>query len=367
MKHVSKLLVAIFAAAAVSASAAPRTVSHPAKWLDYKGNKGPGKGKKVVLISGDEEYRSEEAMPVLAGILSRHHGFDCRVVFAIDPKSGIVDPNNRNNIPGLEALSDADLMVIGTRFRDLPDGQMAYIDTYLKTGRPVIGMRTATHAFNIGGNKKYAHYSNGYNGSKKEWQGGFGKVVLGDFWKNHHGGHKSESTVGIIAPGAEKHPTTRGVKNGDVWGPTDVYGVRLPLPEGSQHIILGQVTKRNGPRTDDPFFGMKPTDSEAVEGRKNNPMIPVFWTKDYQVPGGKKGRTFVTTMGSSTDLVAEGTRRTLINGAYWLLDLEIPNAGTKVKLVGKFNPKQYSFRSKEYWPDQNKKPADFRLKRKKKD
>ena len=69
MKHVSKLLVAIFAAAAVSASAAPRTVSHPAQWLDYKGNKGPGKGKKVVLISGDEEYRSEEAMPVLAGIL----------------------------------------------------------------------------------------------------------------------------------------------------------------------------------------------------------------------------------------------------------------------------------------------------------
>ena len=367
MKHVSKLLVAIFAAAAVSASAAPRTVSHPAQWLDYKGNKGPGKGKKVVLISGDEEYRSEEAMPVLAGILSRHHGFDCRVVFAIDPKSGIVDPNNRNNIPGLEALSDADLMVIGTRFRDLPDGQMAYIDTYLKTGRPVIGMRTATHAFNIGGNKKYAHYSNGYNGSKKEWQGGFGKVVLGDFWKNHHGGHKSESTVGIIAPGAEKHPTTRGVKNGDVWGPTDVYGVRLPLPEGSQHIILGQVTKRNGPRTDDPFFGMKPTDDQAVEGRKNNPMIPVFWSMDYQVSGGKKGRTFATTMGSSTDLVAEGTRRVLINGAYWLLDLEIPNTGTKVDLVGKFNPKQYSFRSKEYWPDQNKKPADFRLKRKKKD
>ena len=367
MKHVSKLLVAIFAAAAVRASAAPRTVSHPAQWLDYKGNKGPGKGKKVVLISGDEEYRSEEAMPVLAGILSRHHGFDCRVVFAIDPKSGIVDPNNRNNIPGLEALSDADLMVIGTRFRDLPDEQMAYIDTYLKTGRPVIGMRTATHAFNIGGNKKYAHYSNGYNGSKKEWQGGFGKVVLGDFWKNHHGGHKSESTVGIIAPGAEKHPTTRGVKNGDVWGPTDVYGVRLPLPEGSQHIILGQVTKRNGPRTDDPFFGMKPTDSEAVEGRKNNPMIPVFWTMDYQVSEGKKGRTFATTMGSSTDLVAEGTRRVLINGAYWLLDLEIPNTGTKVDLVGKFNPKQYSFRSKEYWPDQNKKPADFRLKRKKKD
>ncbi|MDP7293335.1 MAG: hypothetical protein QF497_14010, partial [Verrucomicrobiota bacterium] len=272
MKHVSKLLVALFAAAAVNASAAPK------QWLDYKGKKGPGKGKKVVLISGDEEYRSEEAMPVLAGILSRHHGFDCRVVFSIDPKSGIVDPNNRGNTPGLEALADADLMFIGTRFRDLPDEQMAHIDAYLKTGRPVIGMRTATHAFNIGGDKTYAHYSNGYGGPKKEWQGGFGKLVLGDHWLSHHGGHKTESTVGIIAPGAEEHPTTRGIRNGDVWGPTDVYGVRLPLPEGSQHIILGQVTKRKGPRTDGPFFGLKPTDDEAVEGRKNNPMMPVFWT-----------------------------------------------------------------------------------------
>ena len=145
MKQLSKLLVVIFATATFSASAAPKL------WLDYKGKKGPGKGKSVVLISGDEEYRSEEAMPMLAGILSRHHGFNCRVVFAIDPKSGLVDPNNRTNIPGLEVLNEADLMIIGTRFRALPDNQMVHIDSYLKTGKPVIGMRTATHAFNLGG------------------------------------------------------------------------------------------------------------------------------------------------------------------------------------------------------------------------
>jgi len=360
MKHTSKLLITLFATAAVSASAAS------GQWLDYKGKKGPGKGKKAVLISGDEEYRSEEVMPALADILSRHHGFDCRVVFAIDPKSGIVDPNNRINIPGLEALADADLMFIATRFRDLPEEQMEHIDAYLKRGGPVIGLRTATHAFNIAGNKKYAHYSNGYNGPKKEWNGGFGKLILGDYWKNHHGGHKTESTVGLIAPGAEKHPTTRGIRNGDVWGPSDVYGVRLPLPKGSQHIILGQVTKRKGPKTNDPFFGMKPTDDEAVEGGKNNPMMPVFWTKDYQVPKGKKGRTFVTTMGSSTDLEAPGTRRLLVNGAYWLLDLKIPKDGTKVDLVRELNPSQYSFRRGDYWPTQNKRPDDFRLRRKKK-
>ena len=360
MKHTSKLLIILFTTAAMSATAAPK------QWLDYKGKKGPGNGKKIVLIAGDEEYRSEEAMPVLAGILSRHHGFDCRVVFSIDPKSGIVNPNNRGNTPGLEALANADLLVIGTRFRDLPDEQMAHIDAYLKRGGPVIGMRTATHAFNIPGNKTYAHYANGYGGPKKEWQGGFGKLVLGDHWLSHHGGHKTESTVGIIAPGAEEHPTTRGIRNGDVWGPTDVYGVRLPLPEGSQHIILGQVTKRKGPRTDGPFFGLKPTDDEAVEGRKNNPMMPVFWTKNYQVPGGKKSRTFATTMGSSTDLTAPGTRRMLVNGAYWLLDLEIPKGGTKVDLVGEFNPSQYGFKRGDYWSAQNKRPADFRLKRKKK-
>jgi len=111
---------------------------------------------------------------------------------------------------------------------------------------------------------------------------------------------------------------------------------------------------------------LKPTDNEAVEGRKNNPMMPVSWTKNYQIPGGKKGRTFVTTMGSSTDLVATGTRRMLVNGAYWLLDLEIPEAGTKVNLNSTFNPSQYGFKNGDYWPAQNKRPADFRLKRKKK-
>ena len=72
------------------------------QWVDYKGQDGPGRGKKIVLISGDEEYRSEEALPQLAKILAKHHGFDCRVLFAIDPKTGIVAPNVRQSIPGIE-------------------------------------------------------------------------------------------------------------------------------------------------------------------------------------------------------------------------------------------------------------------------
>jgi hypothetical protein len=110
----------------------------------------PGEGKNVVLISGDEEYRSEEALPQLAKILSKHHGFNCKVLFAVG-NDGTIDPNKQDNIPGLEALRKADLMIIATRFRDLPDDQMKEIVDYVESGRPVIGMRTATHAFSIKG------------------------------------------------------------------------------------------------------------------------------------------------------------------------------------------------------------------------
>jgi len=67
-------------------------------------------------------------------------------------------------------------------------------------------------------------------------------------------------------------------------------------------------------------------------------------------------------MGSSTDLVSDGTRRMLVNGAYWLVDLEIPKGGTKVDIVGKFNPTQYSFKRGNHWPKQDIKPANFNLK-----
>src|SRR5436305_11130162 len=102
-------------------------------WVVYDGFDGPGKGKHIVLVSGDEEYRSEEGLPQLGKILAKHHGFKCTVLFAIDPKDGTINPNI-SNIPGLEALQSADLMIIATRFRDLPDGQMKHIVSYLEAG-----------------------------------------------------------------------------------------------------------------------------------------------------------------------------------------------------------------------------------------
>src|SRR5687768_12437194 len=170
MKRVREAMwmaLVIVGAGAASAGAAD-------SWVVYDGFDGPGKGKHIVLVSGDEEYRSEEALPQLAKILSKHHGFKCTVLFAIDSKTGVVNPNQKDNIPGLDALATADLMIIFTRFRDLPDDQMKHIVDYVESGRPVIGIRTATHAFDIKGNKTYSKYG----WTNKDWDGGFGRQVL---------------------------------------------------------------------------------------------------------------------------------------------------------------------------------------------
>lgn len=301
-------------------------------WVTYKGGEGPGAGKHVVLVSGDEEYRSEEGLPQLGKILAARHGFDCTVVFPVDPDTGEINPNRGDNIPGIEALDDADLMIILTRFRHLPDEQMKHVDAYLRAGKPVIGMRTATHGFNTD-DPDWAHYSNGYGGDKKEWKGGFGRLVLGEMWISHHGHHKKESTRGIIVEGEEDNPIVRGIEPGAIWGDTDVYGVRLPLPGDSQPIVLGQV-----------LTGMNP-DDPPVKGAKNDPMMPVAWTKSYHLPGGEKGQAFNTTMGAATDLEAEGTRRMLVNAVYWILGMEdqIPASGTDVALVGDYDPSDYGF------------------------
>ncbi len=314
-------------------------------WLAITGGEGPGKGKHVVLVSGDEEYRSEEALTQLGKILAKHHGFDCTVLYAIDPESGEIAPNVVNNIPGLEALEKADLMVIATRFRNLPEDQMKHIDDYLRAGKPVVGMRTATHAFNIPKKDPYGWYGNGYKGNKKEWADGFGRLVLGEKWINHHGHHGKESTRGIVAPDAKDHPILRGIKDGDVWGPTDVYGVRLPLPGDSEPLLLGQV-----------LDGMTP-DADPVEGKKNDPMMPVAWTKTYSIDGGPKGRVFTTTMGSSTDMASEGMRRLLVNGCFWAvgLDDKIPEQSC-VDIVGTFEPTPFGFNGAK----KGVKPADLK-------
>ncbi|GIX05463.1 MAG: hypothetical protein KatS3mg114_1332 [Planctomycetaceae bacterium] len=300
-------------------------------WLELvPESAGPGQGKHIVLVSGDEEYRSEEALPQLAKILTRHHGFRCTVLFAIDKQTGEINPNETGNIPGLEQLAHADLMVIFTRFRNLPDEQMQHMVEYIESGRPIVGIRTATHAFNNPHSPRFAKYH--WQSSTPGYEQGFGRQVLGETWISHHGQHGKQSTRGIPAPGQENHPILRGIDTGSIWGPTDVYGVRLPLPGDSLPIVLGQVLQ-----------GMNP-DDPPVEGRQNNPMMPIAWTKTYTGASGKTARVFVSTIGAASDLVAEGTRRLLVNGCYWALGMEerIP-ARSKVDVVGRFEPSPFKF------------------------
>jgi type 1 glutamine amidotransferase len=289
-------------------------------WVVYSGTDGPGKSKHIVLVSGDEEYRSEEALPQLGKILAKHHGFKCTVLFAIDPKTGEIHPNI-SNIPGLEALKTADLMIIATRFRNLPDEQMQHIVDYFEAGKPIIGMRTATHAFS-GIKGKFAKYNNGGN---KEYEGGFGRQVLGEKWISHHGAHGSQSTRGILSKDNAMHPILRGLKDGDIWGPTDVYGANPLKP--ATILVYGQV-----------LTGMKATD-EPLKGKKNDPMMPIAWTRDY-----KGGRIFTTTMGASQDLVAAGTRRMLVNAAYWCVGMDKAiTPELNVEIVGDYRPTRFGF------------------------
>ncbi|EAR01776.1 ThuA domain-containing protein [Maribacter sp. HTCC2170] len=336
------------------------------QWLTFEGSN--ENSKHIVLVSGDEEYRSEEALPQLAKILSKHHGFKCTVLFAQDSDNpGIVNANNVHNIPGLETLSSADMMVIFTRFRALPDEQMQHIDNYLKEGKPVLGIRTATHAFNFGKDSisNYVHYSNGYSGDKKEWADGFGRLVLGEKWISHHGHHKHQSTRGAIAEGAESHAITNGIESGDIWGATDVYGVRLPLPDDSQPIILGQVINRKGEFDEnDVFFGMKSTDDELAKENNNGTkvndiLMPIAWTKSYQLPEGKQGRAFASTIGSASDMLNKGVRRLLVNGVFWAMNTEVPK-NANVDLVGEFTPSSYGFKKDEFWQQKQMKVTNLK-------
>ena len=310
------------------------------KWLEFPGGEGPGKGKRIVLLSGDEEYRSEEAMPQLAKILSKHHGFDCIVLFPINPDDGTIDPDNQTNIPGMELVAKADLVIMGWRFRELPDDAMKYFVDHVEAGKPVIGLRTSTHAFSYSRNKTSPYAKWGWTSG--EWKGGFGRQVLGETWVSHHGNHGSQSTRGVIVDSQKANPILRGCE--DIWGPTDVYGI-TKLPDTATPLVMGQI-----------LVGMKP-DDKPLEGPKNNPMMPVAWTNAWVGPTGKTSRIFCTTMGAATDLESEGLRRLVVNAAYWAVGLEdkIP-ARANVAIVGEFKPTKFGFKGFV----RGKKPADYK-------
>ena len=295
----------------------------PSPPLVYEGEKGPGAGKHIVWLAGDHEYRSEESLPALARILARRYGFKCSVFFTTDPNTGFVDPGS-SHISGLDALRTADLMVVFLRFQDFPDDQMQHIVDYLDRGGPVVGFRTATHAFQIKrADAKFRKHT--WKDGDADYAGGFGRQILGETWVSHYGRNHKQSSRLLPQPAEASHPILRGVK--DVWVQSGGY-MADPI-EGSRVLALGEI-----------LDGMTP-DSPAAPDKKQ---VPVAWYRTYQAGSGRSARVFTTTHGASEDLLNDGFRRMAVNGILWTAGLEASiRPDSPIGFVGPFNPTTYAF------------------------
>jgi Trehalose utilisation len=312
-----------------------QALAHPVpegpNWLIYPGGEGPGKGKHIVLITADQEYRSEQSMPMMAKILSKHHGFDCTVLFGVNEK-GEVDPTmpvypekgkeaefKPHHIPGLEHLASADLVIFFTRLLTLPKTEQEQIVAYVDSGKPFIALRTANHGFR--GPLPYK-----INDKQVRW----GEDVLGGAFMGHHGRWHADSTRGILVEEQKQHPILAGVS--DIWGNSDVYRTYkegTSLPEGCTALVWGQ-----------PLMGRKHDDPPNT---KLEP-LPVAWIKNWNTSTGKVARVFHSTMGSGTDLQSAGLRRLIVNAAYWGLEMESAISATRsVDIIGDYQPLESGF------------------------
>jgi len=232
--------------------------------------------KHAVFILGEPEYQSHLTMPALAAEMEDQGGIRATLCISDHIPDAPDFPESR--FPGLEALADADLAVFYTRFRVLPDEQMEIIRSYLDAGRPVVGLRTATHSFRFPEDSPW-----------RSWNDGFGREVLGTPWISHHGGRSSTLVTKI--PEAVGHPILAGVE-GRFRVRSWLYMV-LPIPDNCVPLLWGV-----------------PIDAER-EPQEN----PVAWTYSHN-----GGRVFYTSLGHPDDLAVPSTRALVTNGIRWALE-----------------------------------------------
>ena len=258
----------------------------------------------VVFIAADDEYRSEESLPMLAGILQAHHGCKTTCLFATN-KNGEIDPSVPDNIPGLEVLKDADLVVFYCRFRKPPPDQLKAIVDYAESGKPVAGFRTATHTFNYP-DKEHQKYNAAWPAK-----------VFGQRWITHHGhfgdGKEFLTSVSIIES-AKSEPVLQGVKPFEAYSWLyHVDGGGEKLSGDSRPLLTGKALKS----------------SHAKNHEKFPPTNPVAWVKSHSA-NGKNARVFFTTLGHPYDFKQESMRKLAVNGLLWALGKEIPADGANV-------------------------------------
>ena len=280
----------------------------------------------IVFVTGDEEYRSEESMPMLAQLAKRELGAEVTVLYSLD-SSGVIDPNQTDHIEGLEALETADLMVIFTRFRNLPENERNYITEYVESGKPIVGFRTATHAFMYKNDTTLVEFN-------EEWPA----KVFGQQWITHHG-HFDDGKFPVtditMEPGQEKNPILNGFKPFEAYSWLyHVDGGDWKLQGDSEPLLMGHSTKSQ--HEIDGHLDKFPLDN------------PVAWTKSYTGTSGIKARVFFTTLGHPYDFRLSEVRKIALNGIYWALgkEKEIPKDGVNVSLNEPFEPNNSGFGQK---------------------
>ena len=312
-----------------------------AQHLVYEGESGIGKGKHIVFIANDHEYRSEQSCPALAKILAKHHGFKCTVLFGIGEDGTIT--NGAKNLPGMEVLKEADMLFFFTRFMNLPDDQVQYLVDYFERGGPVVGVRTSTHSFN-GQKGKWAKLNFNYNND--DYKGGLGEQIFGNTWnkqrgQSHYGSNHSMGCTITPVASAAGHPILSGVKS--IHAYSGAY--KSQPPADAKELVQVQVLETFGP---------------SDKAHPDRPIVNAGWTRDYYVaPSGTKKTTRVAyfSFGASEDLLDESCRRLLVNACLWGGGMEASiKEDLNVSLVGGFKPSPYSSGSFYY---KGVKPADL--------
>ena len=233
----------------------------------------PTKSPHVVFMIGEDEYKTWETLPIFAKSELESRGVRVTVVQA--------DAKDKNNFPGLvEALKDADALFVSVRRRTPVKAQLDAVHAHLDAGKPLVGIRTACHAFALRPNEKLP------DSRVADWAK-FDPEVLGGNYVGHHG-NELKSAVSL-APGAVSHPILNGVDVRKLEGNGSLYRVS-PLNESCTPLLMGTIPDKSPE--------------------------PIAWTRLY---GAKHSRIFYTSLGHSDDFASPEFRRLLVNGISWAL------------------------------------------------
>lgn len=219
-----------------------------------------GKKLRVALVSGSLEYKSDESLAEFQKYLEANYPVECVRAFR---KTDI-------DIPGLDQLENCDVAIFYTRRLKIDGEQLERVKKYVNSGKPVIGIRTASHGF-------------------QNWLE-MDKLIFGGDYKNHFGaGPKCQVQ---IADGAKDHPVLRGVK------PFESVGSLYKNPGVAKDVTVL-------------LTGAIPDHTE-----------PVAWVRERKV-GEKSQRVFYTSLGHPEDFKDPNFTRILVNALGWATERDL--------------------------------------------